>query len=71
MNISNFVNQGWACRALSNKYLETPLCKTCAHTSLHFNRLTFNRIRLWKSIYDLIVMEIVFDPYMTSTWHLS
>ena len=36
MNISSFVhfvNHGRTCRALSNKYLETPLCKTYTYSS--------------------------------------
>ena len=39
MNISNFVhfvNHGRTRRALSNKYLETPLCKTYTYTFIVF-----------------------------------
>ena len=48
MNISNFVHfvsHGRTRRALSNKYLETPLCKTYTYSSSYFNRIT----KLWNS----------------------
>jgi hypothetical protein len=49
-NFVHFVNHGRTRRALSSKYFETPLCKTCTYSSSYFNRV----VKLWNSVCLLI-----------------
>jgi hypothetical protein len=49
-NFVHFVNHRRTRRALTSKYLETPLCKTCTWSSSYFNHV----VKLWNSICLLI-----------------
>ena len=49
-NFVHFVSYGRTRRALSFKYLETPLCKTCTYSRSYFNHV----VKIWNSVCLLI-----------------